>query len=453
MDLLQRFKEHLQNNLLFDSHDQLLIAVSGGIDSVVLCHLCKAAGYSFSIAHCNFALRGAESQRDELFVKELAESLDAALYVKSFATTDYAGIHKVSIQVAARQLRYAWFEELLAEKKQHAQTKKSSAYYILTAHHKDDNIETSLMNFCKGTGIAGLRGILTKNGHIVRPLLFASKQDILQYATEMGLKWVDDSSNEEVKYTRNYVRHHLIPAMEKVFPGVKQNLHNNIHRFTETEILFQQAVSLHKKKLITVNEESIQIPVLKLQQAHPLDTIIFEIIKDYGFHFQQVSEVKKLLKSDTGKYITSDSHRILRNRAWLHISKLQDQQISIIVIEPGQEKIPFDGKDMAIRQLPALGQILSTDQHIVQFDLKRIVFPLMLRKWKQGDYFYPLGMQKKKKVARFLIDQKLSLQQKEQTWVIESEKRIIWVVGLRIDNRFKIQPSTKDILQISLSTP
>jgi tRNA(Ile)-lysidine synthase len=217
--------------------------------------------------------------------------------------------------------------------------------------------------------------------------------------------------------------------------------------------LFQQAVSLHKKKLIIVNEESIQIPILKLQQAHPLDTIIFEIIKDYGFQFKQVSEVKKLLQSDTGKFITSDSHRILRNRAWLHISKLQDQQSSIIVIEPGQEKIPFDGKDMVIRQLPALGQILSTDQYIVQFDLKRIVFPLMLRKWKQGDYFYPLGMQKKKKVARFLIDQKLSLQQKEQTWVIESEKRIIWVVGLRIDDRFKIQPSTKDILQISLSTP
>jgi len=452
LDLLQKFKEYIQEKQLFTQKDHLLIAVSGGVDSVVLCHLCQAAGYTITMAHCNFSLRGDESVRDAIFVRELAEKMQCELYEKDFDTIAYSQANKVSIQVAARELRYSWFSELISLIQKKETSTKGSAFYIVTAHHLDDSIETAFMNFCKGTGIAGLRGILPKKGQLVRPLLFASKENLLDYATENDLQWVNDSSNDEIKYTRNYIRNHIIPSLEKVFPGIRNNLAENLQRFAETDQLYRQEISNHKKKLINFNEEGIQIPVLKLQKVEPLDTILYEIIKDFGFQFQQVKEVKKLLKSESGKYISSSTHRILRNRAWLHISPLQHQQSHLIIIEPDNRIIEFDSRRLEIAYIPISDHSMITDSHVAQLDFRQMRFPLTLRKWKQGDYFYPLGMQKKKKIARFLIDQKLSLQQKEDTWVIESDKRIIWVVGYRIDNRFKLQSSTEIVFQINLSS-
>lgn len=439
MNLLERYIEHVKQQQLFQKNDHLLIAVSGGLDSVVLCHLCKAAGCSFSIAHCNFSLRGAESDRDEAFVKTLAADLNATIYVEQFDTNRYAQENKVSIQVAARELRYQWFRNLL---------KEHGLRYLLTAHHRDDNVETVLMNLAKGTGIDGLKGIQPKQGDLVRPLLFASRQEILQYANENGLKWVEDSSNQETKYARNHFRHAVIPALEKVYPQVSQNIAATIERLNEAAELYQQAIDKHKKSLAEEKGKEVHIPVLKLLKASPLKAILYEIIQQYGFSGSQVEEVIKLLSSESGKYITSATHRVIRNRAWLIIAPLNTGQERLILIESPDSVLNFESGMLDV-QLVETGAAISADSNIAFLDAKEIRFPLLLRKWKNGDYFYPLGMQKKKKLSRFFIDQKLSKIAKESVWVVESGKRILWVVGLRIDDRFKITPATKTALKLS----
>jgi tRNA(Ile)-lysidine synthase len=326
----------------------------------------------------------------------------------------------------------------------------------LTAHHASDNIETLLMNFFKGTGINGLHGILPKQGNIIRPLLFAKKEELTEFAATNNLSFVEDSSNASDKYTRNYFRNQLIPDLKKVFPQVEDNLLHNIDRFREIEILYQQSVSLHTKKLLEQKGKEIHIPVLKLLKTIPLHSIVYEVIKDYGFTAHQTGEVVALLKSETGKYIQSATHRILKNRNWLIIAPNENTEAETILIEQKDKQVEFQQGRIAIEVCTTtnypqgpVGKPQTTNL-IAQLNAADTKFPLLLRKWKTGDYFYPLGMQKKKKLNRFLTDQKLSLTQKEKTWVIEMDKKIIWVVGMRIDDRFKITDSTKNILQITL---
>lgn len=456
MDFLKQFQQYIKQQNLFQPKDKLLLAVSGGVDSVVLCELCKQAGYHFTIAHCNFQLRGEESERDENFVKELGEKYNVEVLVKKFDTNKYAEENKLSIQVAARELRYDWFNELVTKMKSDLRLESSKAPLcgvggLLTAHHANDNIETLLMNFFKGTGINGLHGILPKQESIIRPLLFAKKEELLEFATANNLTFVEDSSNASDKYTRNYFRNQLIPDLQKVYPQVADNLINNIERFSEVEILYQQSVNLSKKKLLELKGNEIHIPVLKLLQTSPLKTIVYEIIKDYGFTSHQTEEAIALLKSETGKYIQSSTHRILKNRNWLIIAPNQNVESQTILVEEKDKKVRFDQGEISVEMLAITNSKPQTTSYVAQLNAAEIKFPLLLRKWKQGDYFYPLGMQKKKKLSRFFTDQKLSLTQKEKTWVIELDKKIIWVVGLRIDDRFKITGSTKNILQFTLS--
>ena len=456
MDLLLSYTDFIEQNGLFALKDNLLLAVSGGIDSVVLAHLTSKAGYSFGIAHCNFGLRGEESQRDESFVRELAQALAVPLFIRRFDTKGYAAENKVSIQVAARELRYSWFWEILAGRGREDLQKGGADpampfQYLMTAHHKDDNIETVLMNFCKGTGIAGLRGMLPRQERLVRPLLFASREEIEAYAREYKLQWVEDSSNEETKYTRNYFRKAIIPAMDKIFPQVRENISNNIERFKEVAELYSQAVEVIKKKLIEVSGSEVRVPVLKLEKSSPRRTLIYEIIKEYGFTAHQVEEVEKLLTSESGRYITSSSHRVLRNRAWLIISPLAVIKDQIVVVTQEEEEAIFDESRLRLKWLEGGEVKLSTDNSMATLDASEIQFPLIIRKWKEGDYFYPLGMRKKKKLARFFIDLKLSKLDKEKVWVVESHKKIVWVIGYRIDDRFKITPHTSKVLQLSIS--
>lgn len=478
MNLLLRFQQYSKQQNLFHPKDKLLLAVSGGVDSVVLCELCKQAGYDFIMAHCNFQLRGEESERDEAFVIALGKKYDVEVLVKKFDTAGYAKVNKCSIQVAARELRYKWFSELIgnwqfaicnmqlaiSDKSPESDCQLPIANFLLTAHHANDNIETLLMNFFKGTGINGLHGILPKQKNIIRPLLFVKKEELLGFATSNKLEFVEDSSNASDKYSRNYFRNELIPALKKVFPQVEDNLINNIDRFREIELLYRQSVDLHKKKLLEQKGNEIHIPVLKLVKIKPLQTIIYEIIKEYGFTAHQSEEIIALLKSESGKYIQSASHRVLKNRNWLIISPNETREAENILIE-GEGEVEFAEGTLEVKkifniQYPPAGQAGSiiNSQLTAQLHADEIKFPLLLRKWKQGDYFYPLGMQNlpagragKKKLSRFFIDQKLSLTEKERTWIIEMDKKIIWVVGLRIDDRFKIKPNTKNILQISLS--
>jgi tRNA(Ile)-lysidine synthase len=439
MSLVNQFISFVSKENLFSPKDKLLLAVSGGVDSVVLCELCKQAGYDFVIAHCNFKLRGAESERDKDFVQQLAKKYNIPFHLNEFDTTSYAASKKISIQEAARELRYHWFNELI---------QKGEAKYIVTAHHLDDNIETMVMHFFRGTGIYGLRGMLSMQHNIIRPLLFAKKDALKEFAATQQLPFVEDSSNAEDKYTRNFFRNQLLPQIQEVYPNAEQNLAHNQRRFAEVEILYKQAVEQHKKKLLEPKGSEIHIPVLKLKKAVPLHTIVYEIIKDYNFSPQQTGEVIDLLDSDSGKFVRSSSHRIIKNRNWLIIAPVEAKQAKHILIEDSDSVIEFELGNLHIKREGAL----SNDQQIACLNFQEIKFPLLLRKWKQGDYFYPLGMRKKKKLARFFIDQKLSLSDKEKVWVLESNKKIAWVVGMRIDDRFKIMNSSTAILNIELKT-
>ncbi len=438
--------KYVSKNNLFSEKDHLLVAVSGGVDSVVLCELLQQAELKFSIAHCNFQLRGVESERDEKFVTNLATKYNVPFFVKKFDTEKYATENKMSIQVAARELRYEWFNEIVTSFTLHQTS------YIATAHHANDSTETMLMNFFKGTGIKGLHGILPKQQNIVRPLLFATKEEIKQFATEHHLDFVEDSSNESDKYTRNFFRNTLLPQIEDVFPKVQQNLQKNIERFTEVEIIYNNFVEQTKQKLCEVKGDEIHIPILKLKKSSPLKTVFFEILNEYNFTASQTDEALKLLDSETGKYISSTTHRLLKNRNWLIISPLETIKENIILIEENNSEVFFEKCKLQIEKIPNYQLSIFNSQLIAQLDFSKVKFPLLLRKWKTGDYFYPLGMKKKKKLNRFFIDNKLSLTQKEKTWVVESNKHIIWVVGMRIDERFKVTNATKDILEIKIQT-
>jgi tRNA(Ile)-lysidine synthase len=438
MGLLEKFKENIKQQNLFQTKDTLLLAVSGGVDSVVLCELCKQCGFDFVIAHCNFQLRGTDSTSDEKFVAALAQKYDVPFSTITFDTNAIAAKEKKSIEEAARDLRYKWFDELSIQ---------NSYAFVVTAHHANDNVETVLMNFFRGTGIKGLHGILPKQNKIVRPLLFANKKELLVFATENKLEFVTDYTNAQNDFTRNYFRNELIPAVQKVFPAANENILKNINRFGEAEQLYNEAIKMYKKKLLELKGNEIHIPVLKLQKVTPLATIVYEIIKDYDFTAHQTEEVIGLLQSESGKYIASASHRIIRNRKWLIISPNQTIAANNILIEENSSAITFKNGELQIEKCTSLSTI-NNEPSTALLDAIEIKFPLLLRKWKQGDYFYPLGMQKKKKLSRFFIDQKLSLTQKENVWVIESNKKILWVIGMRIDDRFKITDKTKNVLQI-----
>ncbi|MCP9749842.1 tRNA lysidine(34) synthetase TilS [Ferruginibacter sp. HRS2-29] len=453
MNLQSSFKSFIQQHHLFSPKDRLLVAVSGGVDSIVLCHLCKSAGYDFSIAHCNFQLRNEESEGDEAFVIAFAKELEVPVRVKRFDTEKYAAENKVSIQVAARELRYTWFNELL---QQSEEDKNIATFntplgerrgFLLTAHHADDNMETILMNFFKGSGINGLKGILPKHHNIVRPLLFATKEDIHAYAKENNLSYREDSSNASDKYTRNYFRNQLIPALQEIFPQVKENLLDNAIRFREINTIYKSAIDATKKSLLTQVGNERHIPVLKLAKTPALHTVLYEIVKDFSFSAAQAEEVLKLLESESGKYVQSGTHRILRNRKWLIISPLAETDNSVYLLEGNDTQLVFPGGKLVSTKLP-FTQTIDASPLVAQLSAKELKYPLIIRKWKQGDYFYPLGMQKKKKLSRFFIDQKLSLNQKENTWVVESDKKIIWIAGLRIDDRFKIRNSSAAALRL-----
>lgn len=459
MNLLQRFQQYIIDHRLFSPKDTLLLAVSGGIDSVVLCELCKQAGFSFVIAHCNFTLRGEESERDAAFVQQLALDYNVPFFKKEFDTAAYANERRLSIQEAARELRYGWFAELLGRQwsmvngqwitgNQEPIHHSPFTIHLLTAHHLDDNIETMLMHFFRGTGIHGLRGMLPKQGFIVRPLLFARKQELHQFATENNLRWVEDSSNAQDKYARNYFRNQLIPLIQKIYPEAENNLASNLRRFADMELLYDQAVGLHKKKLLEYKGQEVHIPVLKLQKSQPLHSIVYEIIKEYGFTPAQADEAVRLLDSESGRYVQSASHRIIKNRRWLIIAPAQTEHAQTLAIDEDESKVVFENGALIFESLKNKDLQLINDAATALIDYGTLQFPLLLRKWKKGDYFYPLGLKKKKKVARFLIDQKLSLTDKEKIWVLESNTKILWVVGLRIDDRFKITEATKQVLRI-----
>ena len=442
-NIFQKFSVFFKEKNLVGA--KFLLAVSGGVDSVVLCELCKKAGLKFFIAHFNFWLRGEEREKDEKFVRSLRKKYGVEVFVKKFDTQNYAEEKKLSIQEAARELRYDWFVQLKKEK---------GFSFTLLAHHAEDNIETLLMNFFRGTGLQGLTGMPEENRDekfFLRPLLNVRRTAIVEFANQNKLQWVEDSSNASSKYTRNFFRNELLPQIRKVYPQVEENLLNTIDRFKKIHALYQTSVEELKKKVCEVNGSEVRIPVLKLMKYRHT-SLIYEIIKDFGFSEKQVEEIIKLSEADSGRFMENENFQIIKHRNWFIIAP-KSNTVDTIVIEEGMDKLSFSGGRLEVKQIAKEKFSLQKKDNIAQLDAKSIEFPLLLRKWKRGDYFYPLGMRKKKKLARFFIDQKLAKNQKENVWVLESNKKIIWIAGMRIDDRFKITDSTKEILQISWTNP
>ncbi len=442
-----KLKHIITGEKLWSNKDHLFLACSGGVDSVVLAHLLHAAGFSFELLHCNFNLRGEESMRDESFVRKLAVELNVSVFVKSFDTKSEMALLGMGVQEAARKFRYDWFSEMINSKNE-----RGLNALLLTAHHLNDQAETIAMNFFRGTGIAGMHGMSNKINHVVRPLLSISRKEILDYASLHSIIWAEDSSNDDVHYTRNLFRHDILPAVKKVFPAVETNLIANAKRFTEIEFLYRKQVEKIKGGLLEKNTVGWKIPVKKLMLTIPLDTMMFELFSPFGFTADQCIEIKKLFVASSGKSIQSSSHRVLRNRGWLLIDELNIVENQLVIIEAGMTLVSFGSNGLKISSFyTARDEGRRTgDKETAFIDANKISFPLILRPWKAGDYFYPLGMQKKKKISKFMTDIKMSKFEKEQQWVLESDKKIIWVVGKRIDDRFKIKSSTNTILFIEM---
>lgn len=423
----------------------LLLAVSGGVDSVVLTDLVANSGIDFSLLHCNFQLRGAESERDEEFVRSLAAKYGKQVYVTRFDTAAIVEEKKAAIQEVARELRYNWFEETRASLQAN---KNDQQVYIAVAHHADDNIETVLMNFFRGTGLHGLTGMEPFRDKIVRPLLSFRKEELNAYALLHQLSFVEDSSNASNDYTRNYFRNELIPGIQKVFPSVENNLLHTINRLKEAAFIYKTTVDKAKTSLLEKKGEEYHIPVLLWKQVKPLVTISYELLKPFGFTSSQTFEAIKLLDADNSSYISSQTHRLIRNRNWMIIAPLAtDHQQMLIPIEPGDTSVDFALGSLHISHTNST-QIPDAN-HLALISADGLIYPLLLRPWKQGDYFYPLGMLRKKKVSRFLSDLKLSKTEKEKVWVLESGKKIIWVLGMRIDHRFRITDQTQQKLKLT----
>jgi len=445
-NLQQAFIAEVSTKQLWGKNDSLFLACSGGLDSVVLAHLLSAVKINYTILHCNFQLRGEESIRDEHFVQELATQLNVPFQVKQFDTQKEIEIRKKGVQETARMLRYEWFNEVINA------DASAAKKWLLTAHHTDDQVETMLIQLFRGTGIAGLQGMKVKSGNIVRPLLFAQRKQLTDYAADHQLSWVEDSSNASTNYTRNFLRHKVIPIIEEVIPELASNMLMNGKRFEEIEMVYLKKIEEIKKKLIVEQQNCHAIPVNKLKNSEPIDTIMHEIFSRYGFASHQIPELKKLFEAPTGKYISSDQYRVLKNRNWLLIEPVVEQQQIIRIVEKADTALTLNSGVLNFQQV-SVEYDIKNDNRQALLNLNKLKFPLIVRKWKAGDYFYPLGMKKKKKVSRFMTDLKLSLTEKEQQLVIESDKKIVWVVGRRIDERYKIEPATSSRLLVTISQP
>ena len=415
---------------LFKREDKLILGISGGADSVCLMHILLALGCSFELAHCNFNLRGEESDADEDFVKELAKTYQLKIHVKQFDTLAYAAENKISTQMAARDLRYAWFDELLI---------KSSAKYLAIAHHANDDVETFFINLVRGSGLKGFLGIKEKNNAIVRPLLEVSRLEIEHFLQVRGLFFRDDSSNISVKYLRNKIRHELIPLLVEMNPSIQQTVKDEMRILEGVAQIYVAKVEEVRKDLFQEKNGIVQFETAALLALNPLYNYLYELLVPYGFY--SVEAISKALDGQSGKQFFSATHQLVVDRENIFISPLNKKNEVFEITE--KTKILVYPLDLKFRLTE--DKTIIYDNDIAQLDVEKLKFPLTLRKWKQGDKFMPLGMKKFKKLSDFFIDNKFSIIDKQEQWLLCSDVDIVWLVGCRIDERYKLETNTKKV--------
>lgn len=441
-------EQHLNENLSFLKSKKLLVAISSGIDSVVLTHILYKLKYNISLAHCNFSLRGKESNKDEQFVKELGSKYNLPTYTIQFNTNNYASKKGISTQMAARELRYNFFKNLL---------EKNQIDYVVTAHQKDDVLETFLINLTRGTGLDGLTGIPEVNENVVRPLLPFIRNEIFIYATKNKLQWREDSTNSSIKYVRNKIRHKVVPFLKELNPSLLDTFTNTLQNLKGSQQIVNDYIEIIKEKTSTIINEDIHYNIAELKKLNNPNVYFYELLKDYGF--TEWDDISELLDAQSGKQVFSKTHRLLKNRDVLILSKLKENtEKELFEIQKDTSKIkypiklkfktadiPFDTKNHSNK---GFGELILDDPNIASLDYDKIEFPLIIRKWEKGDFFYPIGLQGKKKLSKFFKDEKLSLIDKENTWLLCSENDIIWVIGHRLDDRYKVSTYTSKILKI-----
>lgn len=438
--MIDRFSSFLHKNKLLSIDQEVLLAVSGGVDSVVLLHLMSKAGVKFSIAHCNFQLRGNDSDGDEALVATLAKKFDAPFYHKHFETKKYAEEHGISTQMAARDLRYAWFQALIDE---------NNFSKLATAHHASDQVETIIFNLTKGTGISGLSGIPIINGHIIRPLLFASKEEIQNYAMTNSLTWREDSSNESTDYHRNHLRHKVIPELKKINPGLESTMLRNSKRFVAIDQFLEAEARKVCASSLTQQQTSTFLDLKWISSYSNPEVILEKVLKPYKFTFFQVEDMLKGASLRSGATFVSEAYELVLDRERLVITPLKTQESIDISIAESEIKVKNNDIQLILSHHLKDGFNIPTESNIACLDLDKVQFPLTLRNWKEGERFYPLGMQSQKKLSDFMIDEKIPLNLKRSVLILESENNIMWVVGFRIDNRYKITKDTQRVLMIT----
>ena len=435
--MLASFQNHLQQNFPFLWQKKIILAISGGIDSVVLAHLLHGLDIPFLMAHCNFQLRGEESEGDQRFVEALSLQLSVPLAVKRFETKAYGKTHGLNTQLAARVLRYEWFETLRKEK---------GYDYVLTAHQANDSWETFLINTSRGTGLKGLLGIPAQNGAILRPLLPFSREEIHAFATENHICWREDSSNSSDAYTRNKIRHHLSPILKEVHPLFFKNFEKTQSLLQLTYDFLQESISQYRKECFTMGNPIVFL-IEKLRTHPHRRFLLHELLSPYGF--TDVNALERFLQASTGKYLTSDTHRLLSNRGLWLISEIHETPSPAFYLQETDQAIDFP---IAL-SWEKVSQAEPSGAEVIYIDKEKIQCPLCLRKRKEGDLFFPYGMGGQKKVLRkYFKDEKYSLYDKENQWLLtDSTDQILWVVGRRADERFRPTPHTKEILCIRLN--
>ena len=425
-----KVQQFITEKSLFKREDKLILGISGGADSVCLMHVFLELGYSFELAHCNFNLRGEESDADEYFVKDLAKKYQLKIHVKQFDTLVYAAENKISTQMAARDLRYAWFEKLRI---------KSSAKYLAIAHHANDDVETFFINLVRGSGLKGFLGIKEKNNAIVRPLLSVSRLEIEQYLKDRGLVFREDSSNASVKYLRNKIRHELIPLLAQMNPSIQQTVKDEMRILEGVAQIYASKVEEVRKDLTQEKNGIVQLEISALLALNPLHSYLYELLSAYGFY--AVEAISKALQGQSGKQFFSSTHQLVVDRENIFISLLNKENEVFEITEKTISLV----HPLVINFKVIADKTIIYDNNIAQLDVDKLKFPLTLRKWKQGDKFMPLGMKKFKKLSDFFIDSKFSIIDKQEQWLLCSGVDIVWVLGCRIDERYKLESNTKKV--------